>query len=43
MRYLNSKSTPDNASDPHELIDQNITGILKTDQANLEVILQNCS
>lgn len=43
MRYLNSKSSPEGSADPHELIDQNITGILKTDRANLEVILQNCS
>jgi len=42
MRYLNSKPAPE-SSDPHELIDQNITGIIKTDQANLEAILQNCS
>jgi hypothetical protein len=43
MRYLSGKSASDNASDPHKLIDQNITGILATDQANLETILQNCS
>ncbi len=42
MRYLNRQSAPE-SSDPHELIDQNLTGILETDRSNLEVLLQNCS
>ncbi|HQA07653.1 MAG TPA: spore germination protein [Syntrophomonadaceae bacterium] len=43
MRYLSSKGKSEGSSDPHELINQPITGNLNTDQNNLEVILQNCS
>lgn len=43
MRYLSNRDKPGVSPDPHELIKQEITGNINTDQANLEVILQNCS
>lgn len=43
MRYLNNKGETEGSPNPHELIKQSITGNIKTDQDNLEVILQNCS
>lgn len=43
MRYLNPKTPVESSADPHELINQSISGDLKTDQANLELILQNCT
>lgn len=43
MRYLNNKNSKESQVDPHELIDKNLTGNLKNDQENLQVLLKDCS